>query len=264
MTLIIIFLSGVAKRIYQKRLSLSVAKDGLSCMKKLVGDGRDHHNSKLANSLLIAVDVSDNKDVDTIVIDDKTTEIAPTVSNDTLVEICNEFDVSTSEHGVEKTHAAITCTNSFTRCNSAPETFTTSVTPSSISSSVEQNEVPSCDIVQSIIPMDTESKSMSDVEVKREEVERGMEVTSKLLRFTPEEDTALRQAIKDYGLGRWAKILKDPKYQFHASRKRDTLRMRAETLKIGKKRNTRSNEKKTVDDALNKLNVNIDNLKLKK
>ena len=72
-----------------------------------------------------------------------------------------------------------------------------------------------------------------DIEVKKEELEG----KKGLFRFTSLEDSFIRTGVERHGKSKskWADILKDPEYTFHPSRTRDTLRMRAGTLKIGKK-----------------------------
>ena len=72
----------------------------------------------------------------------------------------------------------------------------------------------------------------ADIEVKEEEVED----KKGLFRFTSLEDAHIRLGCQKYAKSRskWADILKDPEFKFHPSRTRDTLRMRAGTLKIGK------------------------------
>ena len=71
-----------------------------------------------------------------------------------------------------------------------------------------------------------------DIEVKKEELEEPKKVS-----FTEEEDKYLRDGCKKYdkSVTKWADILKDPAYKFHPTRKRDTLRCRAKTLKADKR-----------------------------
>ena len=71
-----------------------------------------------------------------------------------------------------------------------------------------------------------------DIEVKKEELEE----KKGLFRFTSLEDSYIRLGCQKHAKSKskWADILKDPDYKFHQSRTRDTLRMRAGTLKIGK------------------------------
>ena len=78
-----------------------------------------------------------------------------------------------------------------------------------------------------------------DIEVKKEELEKELNQGTRFIRYTPEEDSFLRLGVKKYGLGRWSHILKDDQLTFHKSRTRDSLRMRAETIGLSKKRKSK-------------------------
>ena len=54
-------------------------------------------------------------------------------------------------------------------------------------------------------------------------------------RFTAIEDNYLKLGVHKYGSSSWSKILRDKDYSFSPSRNRDSLRMRAKTLRILKK-----------------------------
>ena len=51
------------------------------------------------------------------------------------------------------------------------------------------------------------------------------------VRFTSEEDNCIRLGIGKFGL-RWSTILRNPEYNFNACRVPNTLRKRAEALKL--------------------------------
>jgi hypothetical protein len=72
-----------------------------------------------------------------------------------------------------------------------------------------------------------------NIEVKKEELE-----DSKRITFTPVEDEYIRAGCKKYSTSKskWADILKDPDYKFRPCRTRDTLRVRATSLKNNKRR----------------------------
>ena len=55
-------------------------------------------------------------------------------------------------------------------------------------------------------------------------------------RFCGDEDAVLREGIEKHGLGKWAVMLKDKTLNFHPSRTRDAIRMRAELLGLSKKK----------------------------
>ena len=74
------------------------------------------------------------------------------------------------------------------------------------------------------------------VEVKKEwaedEVDRGLVQK----RFSLEEDAVLKEGIKKHGLGKWSVMLKDESLKFHPARTRDSIRVRADTLGLTKKK----------------------------
>ena len=70
--------------------------------------------------------------------------------------------------------------------------------------------------------------------IKKEDDEN--ETGPSLSRYSMEEDCCLRLGVKEIGFGKWAQILRNPKYTFKQGRTRDSLRMRAATLKLGKKK----------------------------
>ena len=68
------------------------------------------------------------------------------------------------------------------------------------------------------------------VKIKREEVTKEIKKSAlKNTKFTPEEDEFLATGLKKYGKKNWAAILKDKELNFHGSRTRDSLRMRADS-----------------------------------
>lgn len=103
--------------------------------------------------------------------------------------------------------------------------------PCSSSSQPEQGQSGSLsiDAEKSLVTRD-------DIDVKKEELENEISRGLKLKRFTYQEDTYLKQGVTKHGLGRWSRILKDADYTFHQGRTRDSLRMRADTLKLTKKK----------------------------
>ncbi len=78
-----------------------------------------------------------------------------------------------------------------------------------------------------------------DVEVKKEEAEKEIAKGIRLIRFSTEEDTFLKEGVRKYGPGKWSFMLRDQDLKFHHSRTRDSLRMRADTIGISAKRKGR-------------------------
>ena len=68
-----------------------------------------------------------------------------------------------------------------------------------------------------------------NVNIKREVAEKVLKKSSAYVKFTMDEDKYLYQGIQKYGKKSWAMILKDKEYDFHNSRTRDSLRVRADS-----------------------------------
>ena len=60
-------------------------------------------------------------------------------------------------------------------------------------------------------------------------------ISSKLIRFSNKEDECLKLGIKKYGTSSWASIIGDKNFQFHSTRTRDALRVRAGSMTFKKK-----------------------------
>ena len=225
--------SLVAKRVYQKRLSRDVAKDGLTCLRKLVGTHREEHNSSIAQSLNESnthsdEELTDNTRVYHTAEGGSTSPIILLEENDEdAVEDCSSRDDS-----------------KLVTSSSLVDLMTTSVQSSvTISQCLAVTSLSPVDTYVNPIPATTftydkgqTSSEGLDLELKKEEAEQQVADGPKLLRFTPEEDEFLRKGTKKYGLSQWSKILKDPEYTFHNSRTRDSLRVRAETKGITQRR----------------------------
>ena len=60
-------------------------------------------------------------------------------------------------------------------------------------------------------------------------------ISSKLIRFSNKEDEYLKLGIKKYGTSSWASIIGDKTFQFHSTRTRDALRVRAGSMTFKRK-----------------------------
>ena len=65
--------------------------------------------------------------------------------------------------------------------------------------------------------------------MKKEVAAKVVNKTGRNVKFTVEEDRFLKAGIDKHGKA-WSLILKENKSNFHTSRTRDTLRMRAESI----------------------------------
>ena len=205
-----------AKRYYQKLNSRDVARDGKECMRKLVGPAAEEHTSAIAAA------------VKAISLPDSTTNAALSSSNEELVTVDNPDTAC----DLPSTSQLLPSTSSET-CEKEKEL-----------EEISNNELPktcgvqieAIDVEKMIVQHDDQGDSVDKegLEVKKEEL--GSE--KKSLRFTPEEDAFLRKGYVKYSKSPkvWAKILADSDYKFHISRGRDSLRVRASTLGISKKK----------------------------
>ena len=250
--------SCVAKRIYKKKLSRDVADQGLSCINKLVGDGREHHTNVLARSL--ATEEAASCTTDVILVDriTQSSAVAQIESDAThmmdLTDACDSddataidaTDITATSDDTDRVEVISTnATNSWTEKAEVDDGVNALPIPASISTTITTTH---CSTVNTLTPTTSApistvanapqqlSTTSSDVEVKREEVSKHLQQSAKLLRFTPEEDKYLRTGTQKYGLSKWAAILKDEEYVFHQSRTRDSLRIRAETIGLTKRR----------------------------
>jgi hypothetical protein len=206
--------SYVARRIYQKKLSREVAEQGRSCMEKIAGMGRNEHTKVMAN------------------------------------DIADAALSATGEHGEQN----------FSPCNDGES--------SGSSDLPEVEEVMSLDGGDKILPkeedgivemqptptvhglQEVENPPEISIEVKKE-LQQDFFEGAVQKRFSAEEDSVLREGIKKYGLGKWSEMLKDSTLKFHPRRTRDSIRVRADTLGLTKKkvrksrrRNAQTNETK--------------------
>ena len=101
----------------------------------------------------------------------------------------------------------------------------------------DDTTVESSSLVNSVV-------NLFERDIKKEDVEES--INTKTKRFTEEEDAFLKKGIEKYGCGNWKRILVDKEFAFHSSRSRDTLRMRAKTLRLTTKSSEGERKKYSV------------------
>ena len=69
----------------------------------------------------------------------------------------------------------------------------------------------------------------NNVVVKRETISNEIKRSARNVKFSQSEDNYLKIGIQKCGSKNWSAILKDSNYEFHTSRTRDSLRVRADT-----------------------------------
>ena len=195
--------SGVAKRIYQKRLSREVAMDARACIQKLTGTDRETHTQDLASTVC---DLTVGDDQLLVAAVSPSEEVQNTTSTPNRNTESNEDISILYTHDTRNFENAKKCdVNSDAEIDTGDKTRSTPPSGSTI--------------------------NMEQLEIKKEEVEENTP-EMKLKRFTPEEDTALKAGIKKYGYGKWKDIISDKVFSFHPSRTRDTIRVRAKSLNL--------------------------------
>ena len=107
-----------------------------------------------------------------------------------------------------------------------------------------------------VIPVRSRRSSQVDMphpstmtfEVKKETATNNVTRGQIQKRFCSNEDAALREGVKKHGLGKWAVMLKDKTLNFHPSRTRDSIRMRAVTLGLSKMKKKKRGAVKNITD----------------
>ena len=70
--------------------------------------------------------------------------------------------------------------------------------------------------------------------MKKEIASKEVRRSSRNIKFSPEEDNELFKGIQKHGEKNWAAIIKDETFNFHPSRTRDSLRVRADSAAFKK------------------------------
>ena len=230
--------SYVAKRIYQKKLSRDVAVQGKSCMEKITGNQRDEHTKEMASL------ITDDSSPEIVLLaedgvpladdaDDAESVAAPVVTSDEVQEVLSVLNLETldTKEGEEEEEESKSVADS-----GGAASISTDVSNPGPSTSRHST--------RSKRPALSELPHPSDmsVEVKKEwaedEVDRGLVQK----RFSLEEDAVLKEGIKKHGLGKWSVMLKDESLKFHPARTRDSIRVRADTLGLTKKKKKNGNK----------------------
>ena len=256
--------SYVAKRIYQKKLSRDVAAQGKSCMVKMVGQERDNHTKHLASALAekspvhgvtpevplddqLSLSASETEEAFTQEINESNPPIAIDNEDDKIEDSDvisspmfppKEFHIAGIEGSSVETLLSSNNVVTTTSINNITSTNVVSCRPS-VSSNKNINRQCSLTVTSDSCFTDKDI----DVEVKREEADNEVAMGPRLKRFTLEEDAFLKEGIRKHGLGRWIQVLRDKELKFHPCRKRDSLRMRADTLGLTNKKKSSRKQK---------------------
>ena len=218
--------STVAKLSYRKQLSRDVATRGKQCMEKIVGETRKETTEQLAN---IVSDINKNSmEFDQSVIDKARNILQPIHVSDTTTTFADNSRDETCIANILLHNDGNSFLPDINPVQS--DVIITSSRGGEYKGSRKAN-------ISSITPCSSFSQVRTiDVEVKKEEAQQQLQSSGKSKRFTPDEDRYLNLGIEKYGKGSWSLILNDSNFNFHSSRSRDSLRMRAETLRHKKRK----------------------------
>ena len=245
--------SYTAKRSYQKKLSKQIAEDGAQCMTTLVGDGREKHTTGLLTDLRSIV--SEKNSADPEVHKSKNNEN----NNDNSNDIDKENELGKIESSTENNNDASTATSVVSDDVTIVDENSRNAILLDDSSNSHGDRVVAVAASNDIQPISVDDDSapngvsssrsitQDDIEVKREEIEA--ELAGKRLSFTRAEDDFIRSGLKKHweSTSVWAAILADKEFKFKAGRTRDSLRVRANSLKLNvpKKKVVKKNQKQT-------------------
>ena len=235
--------SQVARRIYQKRLSRDVATEGRACMAKLTGTEGECHTKDLADSLINLTDksCSSKSNIQPITSEDVTDDEEVQLLEKDEVDVTTEPDVvNDSDNNIGSQILQEREDQVGSNQNAEQESI--------VDDKIEA--VPT----SSISSLPGKVIDLFEKEVKKEDLENS--INPKTKRFTEEEDKFIKRGIEKYGFGNWKRILVDPEYTFHESRTRDTLRMRAKTLRLSTKYLDGERKKYSVRSRRNESNLN--------
>ena len=234
--------SQVARRIYQKRLSRDVATEGRACMAKLTGTEGECHTKDLADSLINLTDksCSSKSNMQPITSEDVTDDEEVQLLEKDVVDVTTEPDVvNDSDNNIGSQILQEREDQVGSNQNAEQESI--------VDDKIEA--VPT----SSISSLPGKVIDLFEKEVKKEDLENS--INPKTKRFTEEEDKFIKRGIEKYGFGNWKRILVDPEYTFHESRTRDTLRMRAKTLRLSTKYLDGERKKYSVRSRRNESNL---------
>ena len=206
--------SYTAQRVYQKKLSKQVAEDGAKCMTTLVGTERDEHTAEIANDLRGTSE-------------DKTTSL--------LVDLNEPIEVTPEENASVK---GVKTKGKEDVADSVREEVSGSQNSVDVGNNLEvidvDANVPGCSKVpdKTVDSLPVKLTTTDDLRVKMEALED--DISQKRVTFSRVEDNFIKEGVKKHWESKsiWSDILSDKEYTFKTGRTRDSLRVRATSLKL--------------------------------
>ena len=227
--------SDVAKVHYKKKQSRMVATQGQKCMEKMLGATRKDHQDAISDVFRDLAALSRNP-----IVPQHNLGAGP--SSSTSTNNRTPYAVDEQDEVFEPNNLEAQCTE----VNNIMQRVQSMCTNSSINN-INPND--SADVEMQIIsstvsstPIRTRQSTLYDkrkitqnVAVKKEIASKEVtKKTSRNVKFSREEDKELLKGIQKHGEKNWAAIIKDETLDFHPSRTRDSLRVRADSAAFKK------------------------------
>lgn len=220
--------SDVAKVYYKMKQSRLVAAQGQRCMEKMIGDTRKDKQEAVAEVFKDLATLSNNQTVC------NPKGLSLPSSSRIQSETNSLFNVDTDEENLESQNMETQCievNNIMSRVQAACSNASISSQNPNDSTDIEMEIVKSVTVstpIRSSQPANFDRAKISEsVAIKKETALK--EVSTKRVKFSQKEDNFLLDGIKKHGEKNWAAIIKDETFDFHASRTRDSLRVRADS-----------------------------------
>ncbi len=221
--------SGVAKTYYKLKQSRRVAIEGKQCMEKLIGSARKKQQETVSD---VFRDLAANPKRSLFASPDIPNIQSACSSSQGSSPFCSlipddEAQCSQVEEILHKVQRICSPTVNL------PENLDTSA---DFEMEITNSIAGSTPLGTKQLTSNAKGLISQNVVLKKERVEK--EVNRKALKnvkFTSCEDVNLLKGINKYGPKNWAAILKDQAFNFHQSRTRDSLRVRADSVAFKKR-----------------------------
>ncbi|XP_066916236.1 uncharacterized protein [Clytia hemisphaerica] len=228
--------SDVAKVHYKKKQSRIVATQGRQCMEKMLGTTRKDHQEACSGVLRDLAAMSRNTIESQPIQDAVASSASSTSTNNHIPMIVDSDDDAFEPSNIE---AQCTEVNNIMQrvqsmCSTSPLT----------NQNLNESRDVQMEVVRSTVsstpkrPQNSKSydkrRITESVEVKKETAIKETRKSSRNIKFSQEEDEELLKGIQKHGEKNWAAIIKDKTFDFHPSRTRDSLRVRADSAKFKK------------------------------
>ena len=226
--------SDVAKVHYKKKQSRIVAAQGQKCMEKMLGTTRKDHQVACSEAFRDLAALSRNPIVTQQASLDRPSCSKSQNNNSPMI-------VDSDDEPFEPNTMEALCTEVN---NIMQRTESMCPTPCTTNQNLDDSRDVQMEVIKSSIsstpkrPQNSRTydtrKISQCVEVKKEIASKEVRRSSRNVKFSPEEDNELLKGIQKHGEKNWAAIIKDEALDFHPSRTRDSLRVRADSAAFKK------------------------------